>query len=29
MDEHAFVATVGITARIPSTMGVWFGIPGC
>lgn len=28
-DQRAFVATVGVTLRIPATLGLLVGIPGC
>jgi hypothetical protein len=28
-DGHAFVATAGVTVRVPAVFGVWIGIPGC
>lgn len=27
--DDAWIATAGITARLPGTAGVWVGIPGC
>jgi len=28
-DGSAWLATAGLTLRVPGAMGVWFGIPGC
>ena len=26
---NAWVATAGLTVRLPSAVGVWVGVPGC
>ena len=28
-DGRAWLATAGLTLRMPAVMGVWVGIPGC